>query len=136
MSGRPGISGDGVAQGGEYVVAVFAHGGDIAADAQPCGGAGGGAVAAGDLELGFDWAQPRFEPLLVNGTARSTVKGSTSSSRSLRRSRRLRADRGTFPRTGTRSTGPAPRRRYGGCGSASSRRRGRASTARCAACNG
>jgi hypothetical protein len=33
---------------------LFADGGDVAADAEPGFGSGGGAVAAGDLELGLD----------------------------------------------------------------------------------
>lgn len=56
----PGVAGDGVAEGGEDVVAVFADGGDVTADAEPVGGAVGGAVAAGDLHLGFRGAEVSF----------------------------------------------------------------------------
>jgi hypothetical protein len=47
-------SGEGVVECGEDVAAVFADGGDVVADPQPALGAGGGAVAAGDLDLGLD----------------------------------------------------------------------------------
>lgn len=39
---------------------MFADGGDVCAYAEPVGGAGGGAVAAGDLELSLDRAQVAF----------------------------------------------------------------------------
>src|SRR6476659_11433358 len=61
----PGAAGDGVADGGHDVEAMLADGGDEAPDPEPVLGAGGGAVAAGDLQLGLDRPQVPFASVVT-----------------------------------------------------------------------
>src|SRR5262245_60676363 len=70
--GRPGVAGEGVAQGGEDVGAVFGGGGGVAADGVAVTGGGFGAQAAGDFLLGFGGAQVPFG--LVGGGRDAGVK--------------------------------------------------------------
>ena len=63
------IAGDGVAEGGEGVETV-AGSGEVVADAEPGLGAGLGAVAAGDLELGLNLRRGSAKCVGVDPSAR------------------------------------------------------------------
>src|SRR5664279_6156080 len=58
--GLPCLAGDAVADSVEDVDAVLAQGGEVGADGEPCSGSFFGAVAAGDLDLGFGGSEVSF----------------------------------------------------------------------------
>jgi hypothetical protein len=58
--GLPWLAGDAVADSVEDVDAVLAQGGDVGADSEPGSGSFFGAVAAGDLDLGFRGPEVSF----------------------------------------------------------------------------
>ena len=64
------MAGENAGQAGEGVVALLAHGGEIATDAAEVVRPGGAAEAAGDLLLDFEHAQVALGQIVVEGHAK------------------------------------------------------------------